>query len=43
MLLNDLIFSSKDLRTSLVRQYVAMNFLRKKINFDRYLNQLDKT
>jgi len=30
MLLNDLISSAKDLRTSLIRQYVSMNFLRKK-------------
>lgn len=30
MLLNDLISSTKDLRTSLVRQYVSMNFYRKK-------------
>mgnify|MGYP001147847162 CR=1 FL=1 len=30
MVLNDLISSAKDLRTSLVRQYVSMSFLRKK-------------
>lgn len=30
MLLNDLISSAKDLRTSLVRQYISMNFFRKK-------------
>ncbi|MCC7453372.1 MAG: hypothetical protein IT222_04335 [Crocinitomix sp.] len=30
MLLNDLISSAKDLRTSLIRQYLSMNFLRKK-------------
>ena len=30
MLLNDLISSAKDLRTSLIRQYISMNFLRKK-------------
>lgn len=30
MLINDLISSAKDLRSTLVRQYVAMNFLRKK-------------
>lgn len=30
MLLNDLISSAKDLRTSLIRQYISMNFFRKK-------------
>ena len=30
MLLNDLISSAKDLRTTLIRQYVAMNFFRAK-------------
>lgn len=30
MLLNDLISSLKDLRTSLIRQYTSMNFFRKK-------------
>jgi hypothetical protein len=30
MLLNDLISSAKDLRTSLIRQYISMDFLRKK-------------
>lgn len=30
MILNDLISAAKDLRTSLIRQYVSMNFLRKK-------------
>jgi histidyl-tRNA synthetase len=30
MLLNDLISSAKDLRSSLIRQYVSMNDLRKK-------------
>ena len=30
MYLNDLISSSKDLRTSLVRQYISMNYFRKK-------------
>lgn len=30
MLLNDLISSAKDLRTSLIRQYLSMNFLRKR-------------
>lgn len=30
MKLNDIISSAKDLRTSLVRQYISMNFLRKR-------------
>jgi len=30
MLINDLISSAKDLRSSLIRQYISMNFLRKK-------------
>ena len=30
MLLNDLISSAKDLRTSLIRHYISMNFFRKK-------------
>jgi uncharacterized protein YutE (UPF0331/DUF86 family) len=30
MILNDIISASKDLRSSLVRQYVSMNFLREK-------------
>jgi hypothetical protein len=30
MILNDIISSAKDLRTSLIRQYISMNFLRKK-------------
>jgi Fic family protein len=30
MLLNDVISSAKDLRTSLIRQYISMNFFRKK-------------
>jgi hypothetical protein len=30
MVINDLISSAKDLRTSLIRQYISMNFLRKK-------------
>lgn len=30
MLLNDLISSAKDLRTTLIRQYISMNYLRKK-------------
>ena len=30
MLLNDLISSAKDLRTSLIRQYISINFFRKK-------------
>ncbi len=30
MILNDLISSAKDLRTSLIRQYVSMNLVRKK-------------
>lgn len=30
MLLNDLISSAKDLRSSLIRQYISLNFLRKK-------------
>ncbi len=30
MLLNDLISSAKDLRTSLIRQYISMNFFRRK-------------
>lgn len=30
MILNDIISSAKDLRTSLIRQYISMNYLRKK-------------
>lgn len=30
MLLNDIISSAKDLRTSLIRQYISMNYLRRK-------------
>ena len=30
MILNDIISAAKDLRTSLIRQYVSMNFFRKK-------------
>lgn len=46
MLLNDLIASAKDLRTSLVRQYVSMDTLRKKgiakQEINAYKNAIDE-
>jgi hypothetical protein len=50
MLINDLISSAKDLRSSLIRQYVSMNLLRKKgiakeeiRNFKNAIDDLQET